>query len=87
MKIWIVQGTTGEYSDRAEWVICAFREEGAAKALADQLNSLARAATTGISHSSRWDETEPGKMLKSCDPQAFIDYTGTDYTAFETELR
>lgn len=32
MKVYVVVGTTGEYSDRIEWQVCAYRDEEQAKA-------------------------------------------------------
>lgn len=38
--IYMVEGTCGEYSDRSEWPVCAFTDEGKAKSLVEKLNEL-----------------------------------------------
>jgi hypothetical protein len=37
MKIYVVQGSTGEYSDHKEWLVCAFKDEKKAQELVVQL--------------------------------------------------
>lgn len=87
-KIWIVSGCTGEYSDRTEWAVVAFRDEATAKATAEELTQLAKAAQVESAVDPwEWEKTDSGKKLKEADSYASIDYTGTDYTAFELELR
>lgn len=39
MKIWIVEGVTGEYSDRSEWPVAAFLHEKVAMEFADRANA------------------------------------------------
>ena len=31
MKVYVVMGTSGDYSDRREWVVCAYTDEALAK--------------------------------------------------------
>ncbi len=38
-KIWIVQGSTGEYSDHSEWPVCGYYDETAAKSFAELLGA------------------------------------------------
>ena len=42
-KCWVVIGSTGEYSDRTEWVSKVFSDEAAAKAYCVELNEWALA--------------------------------------------
>ncbi len=85
-KIWIVEGRTGEYSDRTDWQVCAFRDEAKAKELAIELKKLASATLVATENIWDWEDSEIGKVWKEKDPQAALDYTGTDYTAYELDL-
>jgi len=42
MKIYIVHGTCGEYSDRTEWSVCAYDEEHLARAHVEAAEIFAR---------------------------------------------
>lgn len=88
--VWIVEGSTGEYSDRREWPVCAFTTEEKAKELVEELSGLARVAEqAGLNRDDDlWrDETPEFKKLQQKDPRASIDYTGTHYTAYPVEVR
>lgn len=86
--IWIVEGTTGEYSDRLEWRVCAFRDEVKAKELAVELKRLAMANfVANGKYSGDWGKSEIGKEWLAKDPDSSQDYTGTDYTAYSVKLR
>lgn len=80
--IWLVKGTSGEYHDRREWVVCAYRTEAEAKRHAklaqDRSESLLK------QYDKYWDI--PAKA-NEWDPQESHDYTGTRYTHSMTELR
>jgi hypothetical protein len=80
-KVYIVMGTTGEYSDRSEWAVNAHLTEASA---AEQLAALvAKAKELGVHTSTNhgmpdWDEREElAKQLG--DPDARVDYTGIDW--------
>lgn len=85
-KIWIVQGSTGEYSDHREWMVCAYRDEAKAE-------QHARAAKEWYQKNGcdkwdfqkRWEAKEKG-LHNPFDPNMDIDYTGTDWTIFEVNL-
>ena len=70
--LWIVSGTTGEYSDRTTWVVSIVDCEDDAKLfvtkLQEQYLKLPRSAT----HEER-------KTIMSLDPQFLLDYTRTTY--------
>ena len=88
-KIYVVQGSTGEYSGHIEWLVCAFQDQDKAKSLVEYLSMLARHAmqeceTAGLEY--HWDEQPSGKMLRLADPNACIDYTGINYEVIEVEL-
>lgn len=90
-KIWIVQGTTGEYSDRNQWPVCAMYSESAAKEYAELLCTMARATVNDVVRTKTeqwdWDETEAGKLLKTEDPEVSMDYNGTTYTAYSVSIK
>lgn len=54
--IWVVGGSTGEYSDRTEWVVDAWRSEAEAQArvtfLTEKMQEL------GITHHMDWEIRE-----------------------------
>lgn len=75
MTVWIVMGTTGEYSDHTVWTVKGFLSQRraevfalAAKQEADRL--IAESGERYISH---------GEAKHSLDPDFRSDYTGTDY--------
>jgi len=87
-KVWIVEGSTGEYSDHCEWRVCAFFSEDAAKAFAEELSALGREAYEIRSKGNyEWRKTKQGKALLEKDPDVSIDYTGVNYTAYCVDIR
>lgn len=95
MKIYIVMGTTGEYSDRSEWPVVAYQDEAMAQAhvlAATAEASRIQAALAATDSASRY--TEEGRaqyleIMKSSpyDPDLYIDYTGTSYYVMGAELQ
>lgn len=84
-KIFIVEGATGEYSDRKEWAVCAFEQEEKAKNLVEKLSGMARVVEL---QDDKYDmETTDAKAILALDPMFSMDYTGTTYTAYEVEVR
>jgi hypothetical protein len=80
-KIYVVIGTTGEYSDRTEWTVVAYTDEKLAqthaqlaKARADECALTWDRFNTSANPTNMWDEGMA------------IDYTGTDYTVAEVPL-
>lgn len=88
--IWIVQGSTGEYSDHTEWVVRAFVSKVKAERLV--VEAQARANEIGIAksdYSGSWWTLEGNKdprTVNEFDLNMQLDYTGTHYTCFEVEL-
>jgi hypothetical protein len=81
MKIYIVQGSTGEYSDHIEWIVCAYKDEKKAQEHVVKASEAARQYKIEYHKSRITPETNP------YDPQFQMDYTGTNYTVIETELK
>ena len=88
MQIWIVMGSTGEYSDRGEWVVEAARTEEAAKARVTRLEGLLRelGAESG-DYDTRRAARDGMRSHAEGDPHCDIDYTGTRYWFEPCELR
>lgn len=97
MRIYVVQGSCGEYSNHEEWLVCAFKEEQKAKDFVIQLTQEAQALVSryGNSHYS-WlygDDPDPLKFrdesekeLPPNDPHFNFDSSGFNYTYLETDL-
>lgn len=92
--IYVVCGSTGEYSDRTDWLVKAFRTEDAAKATIVRLSELARiyeqrrdaAGDTYYDLSpSEWTAKNAPDML-AADPKFDHDHTGTRYSYEAIEL-
>jgi len=85
-KIYVVYGTTGEYSDRDEWPVKAFLAEVAAENFANELDN--KATELGL-HDGKLDYRATNvqlPMLRELDPNASCDYTGVQYNFYEVDL-
>jgi hypothetical protein len=72
--LWLVTGSTGEYSDRSEWVVAAFATEAKAQ----------RYAELAQNEADRIDSLRPNRynsagMDNRFDRRMSMDYTGTRY--------
>ena len=76
--IWVVSGSTGAYSDRVEWNVCAFGSE----AEADKFNNLCQVEADKFNYDCCRDD-----YGHKYDPQFQLDYTGTSYYTGVVELR
>ena len=81
--IYIVQGTTGEYSDRSDWLVCAYRTKEAAETRAR--NAMLRAMEIKNAKPDQYSNIPEG-MKNEFDKSMSMDYTGTEYTVLEVEL-
>jgi len=87
-KVYVVIGTTGEYSDRNEWPVCAYLSEKDAQARVGELENLLRlhganSDAPGLIYERR-DQLK--KIFESIDPDFEIDYTGTRYYYYPVPL-
>lgn len=92
MKIYIVLGNTGEYSDFKEWIVCAYKDEVKAKNRVIELETLLKSFKDQCKESDFRYDYEVGmqvqeEMRKSGDPRCEIDYTWTRYHYEETDLK
>ena len=82
MKIYIVHGTTGEYSDRTEWIVCAYPSKVDAQA-----HVMCAQRHCPPEKEAYRSYVDGGERLKNpYDPHFRMDYTGTYYYLTETEL-
>ena len=102
MKIYIVMGMTGEYSDHTEWLVCAYKTEEEAKHRVIELELLLKSHGVlddgnrihgVLDDGNRIDfkglnkVREIIKKLPDGDESFQCDYTGTQYYYEETELK
>ncbi len=80
--VYVVQGTTGEYSNRSDWIVCGYKSE-------DMANEHARKAmlrAKEIQDSKNGRYAEP-KEVNEFDPDMQMDYTGTEYLTFSVVIK
>lgn len=87
MNIYIVLGSTGEYSDRSEWIVGAFETMEAAETKVADLEMAYRGLLQGrdpfdVHYEARKAVTE---AMEELDPQFSLDYTGTTWRIEGTE--
>lgn len=91
MTIYILHGSTGEYADRCEWVVCAFADQNTAEAMQGKANTEAEAFFLEYEPNQYALTHEKEVALRqkhlTIDPTAPFDYTGTYYYITECELR
>lgn len=76
--IYVVLGTTGEYSDRMEWVVRAFRNEKTAQDQVEFLTEKWAALKAGLErYTDEYRNAE--KAMTEWDPNFYEDYTGTSW--------
>lgn len=80
MIIYIVFGSTGEYSDHIEWILKAFTDKSAAEDL------VANATVEAQEAIKKYPRYSIPKGANKYDPQMKVDYTGVNYYLVECEL-
>jgi hypothetical protein len=86
VKIYVVMGSTGEYSDHHNWLVCAYRT----KEDAEQHEIEATKRAHGFKREDRYEPDFKDRLkaaMGEYDPECQMDYTGTDYCTIEVELR
>ena len=82
-KIYVVSGSTGEYSDRREWNVAAYFSEARAARRVVELDRVAKEIyqrTRGPAPDlDAWSDEYKQAIATSGDPDMQIDYTGTNY--------
>ena len=86
-RIWIVMGSTGEYSDRNEWPVAAYREERLALTHVELATARAKELEQWTDGEEPWRWVDRDKRpANEHDPDMQMDYTGTDYYAQSVDL-
>jgi hypothetical protein len=88
-QIYVLIGNTGCWSDRTEWLVCAYKDKDLATAACNQANQEASDYFT--KHENYYAETgsirEQDRItMLTIDPTAMFDYTGTSYDIKECKL-
>lgn len=86
MKIYVVQGSTGEYSDNREWLVKAFVNEKRAADLVQKASERAREVFAMRDDNDWYTYPRPERFNNEHDPNMQVDYTGTNYGILEVEL-
>lgn len=86
-KVFVVMGSTGEYSDRREWGVRAFFEQPAAEDFAFKATARALEIKQSEWFSQRHFYPRPEMPKSQFDPDLTdMDYTGADYFVVEVPL-
>lgn len=88
MEIYVVRGCTGEYSDRFEWLVRAFTEEGKAQEFVSKLDEWCRLHNVNRrdDRGKMVDYSHRSKLASPLDPNFCCNYTGTWYEYETVEL-
>lgn len=81
MEIFVVMGTTGEYSDRNEWPVKAFKLKDSAEAFVLECSKIAKEIKA--KYKSSYSVPANSHPL---DPGFQSDYTGTEYFIYNVKL-
>ena len=81
MTIYVVQGSTGEYSDHIEWLVKAYADEKQAQTHVVLAQARANELYAGV---PRYYDI---KGKNEHDPEMQTDYTGTHYALLEVEYQ
>jgi hypothetical protein len=82
MKIFVVMGTTGEYSDRSEWPVIGYFDEKKAQEHVENAAKVAK-GIEATRTSPYWTDPDQSNQY---DPHMRMDYTGTSYYLMEVDL-
>ena len=81
MKIYILQGNTGQYDDYCEWSVRAYNDEASAQHDCDALNFIGE-----VKDSRNWDLCNAvEEALKPFDPSVSVDGY-VHYSVYELDL-
>lgn len=99
--IYVVQGSTGEYSDHREWLVCALETEIEAQEMViacTKEGNRIRVLAQKEGYSYDYDVDADWRILvdddykkvndgHKYDPKFYYDYSGFNYTYFPVELK
>lgn len=90
--IFVIEGSTGEYLDHWEWIICAFENEDKAKEMVNKCTEEYRRIAQELDDAQKmycdYETLVSEGLIKphQYDPMFDIDYMGTNYTFYKTKL-
>lgn len=85
MKIWLVQGMTGDYSDRDVWIVAAYTDAKAAQLRAQALDERVRCKQY-LDYDERHKAQQAIRADPRGDPYCRIVFPGTNYSVEKCEL-
>lgn len=85
-KIYVIEGSTGEYSDRCDWLVKAFTSEAKAEEFVKALDDWLRINQVSYREGTIADYEIRDELKCPHDPSFRCDYTGTRYHIIECEL-
>lgn len=86
-RVYIIEGNTGEYSDRTNWLVKAYLDENAAMAEQDRLTNKLKEFGVDRGFEMGWAAREKAaEKMRNYDDQFRCDYTGTWYTLLTVDL-
>jgi hypothetical protein len=86
--IWVVEGSTGEYSDHSEWPVKAFTKEEYAKEFVELCSAEYRRIILRLDELELYyfDSDLPEDCKHKYDEGFTTDYTGTLYRCYPVEV-
>lgn len=84
MKVWIVEGATGEYEDSFNWIAKAFVSEERAKAFQAKLDDILK--ENQLHYENIAGNQDVPDELSKLDPNVDVDYTGSRYVVYSIEV-
>lgn len=86
-KVFIIEGNTGEYSDRTNWMVGAYLDQGAAESRIEFLRSEITRLGLNKGFSYDWEQRDKAsKEMSEHDENFRCDYTGTHYYLLTVDL-
>lgn len=87
MTIYIVEGSTGEYSDHTEWPVRAYRTEAAAKEMVELCSAEYRRIAIEMKRLGLdYYDNLPESCIHKYDDRMRMDYNGVNYQCYPVEL-
>lgn len=84
--LYIVMGSTGEWSDRTEWAVLAFIDEEKAQAHVELATARANEIHQAQSRARRTGVDDDSSAQNEYDPHMGMDYNGTRYYVLSVPL-
>lgn len=86
-KIFIIQGNTGKYSDRCDWLVKAFFSQERAQKHMEFLNNKLKELELLEGFEGDWKKrSDNSKIMIQFDEGFHCDYTGSEYVLLTVEL-